>query len=114
MAQRLIDNLSKAWAVASSRLSKHMVASRKPSHPKKRHLHTIRSDMKSQRTVHLIDALPYVFRAYHSLPSGMTDESGRQKNAVVGFTNFLVNYIRVEQPTHMALCFDRSLTKCFR
>jgi len=44
----------------------------------------------------------------------MGDASGRQANAVVGFANFIVNYIRDEKPTHIALCFDRSLTSSFR
>lgn len=69
---------------------------------------------KEYQTVHLIDALPYVFRAYFSLPSSIRDPSGRESNAVVGFANFLVNYIRDERPTHMALCFDKSLTTSFR
>lgn len=65
-------------------------------------------------TIHLIDALPYVYRAYFSLPQVLKDPSGRQKNAVVGFVNFLVRYIHYERPTHMAICFDQSRSNNFR
>eukprot|EP00931_Biecheleriopsis_adriatica_P091031 TRINITY_DN64941_c0_g1_i1.p1 TRINITY_DN64941_c0_g1~~TRINITY_DN64941_c0_g1_i1.p1 ORF type:complete len:329 (+),score=43.89 TRINITY_DN64941_c0_g1_i1:36-989(+) len=64
--------------------------------------------------VHLIDALPYVFRAYYALPSSIRDPRGKQCNAVVGFANFLYRYIADEKPTHVAVCFDRSLTSSFR
>lgn len=70
--------------------------------------------MSSARTVHLIDALPYVFRAYYSLPSSMKDPQGRPNNAVRGFGDFLVRYLGDESPTHVGVCFDRSLTTSFR
>jgi 5'-3' exonuclease len=65
-------------------------------------------------TVHLIDASPYVFRAWFSLPETMTAPDGRPVNAVYGFLNFLLRYLTEETPTHLALAFDESLTTCFR
>ncbi|QDU68321.1 5'-3' exonuclease [Engelhardtia mirabilis] len=66
------------------------------------------------RTVHLIDSLPYVFRAYYSIPASMTDPEGRPVNAVYGFCGMLLRYLAEEQPTHIALTFDESLDTSFR
>lgn len=65
-------------------------------------------------TVHLIDSLPYVFRAFHSLPSSMRAPDGRPINAVHGFASMLARYLEEEAPTHLALCFDESLNTSFR
>tara|TARA_R110002073_G_scaffold26256_4_gene86222 strand:- start:11531 stop:12415 length:885 start_codon:yes stop_codon:yes gene_type:complete len=70
--------------------------------------------MATPRTVHLIDALPYVFRAYFSLPESITDPKGRPVNAVRGFGEFLVRYLAEESPTHAAVAFDLSLNSSFR
>ncbi|MFT7463554.1 MAG: 5'-3' exonuclease, partial [Pseudohongiellaceae bacterium] len=40
--------------------------------------------------VHLIDALPYVFRAYFSMPTTLTDGDGKPCGATRGFLDFLV------------------------
>ncbi len=65
-------------------------------------------------TIHLIDASPYIFRAYFSLPSSIVDPTGRSVNAVHGFAGFLLRYLAEEQPTHLCLAFDGSLTTSFR
>ena len=70
--------------------------------------------MSPARTVHLIDSLPYVFRAYFSLPASIVDPEGLPVNAVRGFGSFLLKYIDEEQPTHLATTFDESLTTSFR
>ena len=64
--------------------------------------------------VHLVDASPYIFRAYHSLPSSIEDPTGRPVNAVYGFAGFLLRLVETESPTHLAICFDDSLTTSFR
>lgn len=64
--------------------------------------------------VHLIDASPYIFRAYFSIPSSMTGPDGKPVNAVYGFTNFLIRFIKDEEPTHLGVAFDESLTTSFR
>lgn len=68
----------------------------------------------TRRTVHLIDASPYVFRALYSLPESLVDTVGRPVGAVLGFTNFLIRYLAEEQPTHVGLAFDECLTTSFR
>lgn len=70
--------------------------------------------MAAVHTVHLVDASPYVFRAYFSLPSSIRDAAGRPANAVRGFGDFLLRLIESEQPTHLAVAFDGSLTSSFR
>lgn len=65
-------------------------------------------------TLHLIDASPYIFRAYFSLPSSITSPQGEPVNAVYGFASFLIKLIGDDQPTHLALGFDGSLTTSFR
>ncbi len=64
-------------------------------------------------TVHLIDASPYIFRAYYSVPTRITAPDGRPVNAVHGFTNFLIQLLKAS-PTHIAVAFDGRLTTSFR
>lgn len=63
---------------------------------------------------HLVDALPYVFRAYFSIPPTMTAPDGRPVNAVHGFAGFFLRLLEEEQVTHLAVAFDESLTSSFR
>jgi DNA polymerase I len=65
-------------------------------------------------TVHLIDASPYIFRSYFSVPATVVDRAGNPANAVHGFTTFLLRYLAEERPTHALVAFDRSLTTSFR
>ena len=65
-------------------------------------------------TAHLIDASPYIFRSWFSLPATITDPSGRSVAAVRGFADFLLRLIREAAPTHLAVAFDGSLTTSFR
>ncbi|HEX8170906.1 MAG TPA: 5'-3' exonuclease H3TH domain-containing protein [Thermoanaerobaculia bacterium] len=65
-------------------------------------------------TVHLIDASPYLFRAWFSLPRTIVDNNGRPLNAVYGFVQFLKKYLADERPTHIAVAFDRHFNQSFR
>lgn len=65
-------------------------------------------------TVHLIDASPYLFRAFFSVPKSIVDAAGRPANAVYGFTTFVAKYIADEKPTHIAVAFDRHFNGSFR
>ena len=65
-------------------------------------------------TIHLVDASPYIFRGYFSIPSKMVGRSGLPVNAVYGFTQFLLQLIDQEEVTHLGLAFDKSLTTSFR
>lgn len=64
--------------------------------------------------VHLVDASPYVFRAFYSLPDSIRDPQGEPANAVLGFAGFVLRLVETERPTHLVVCFDGSLTTSFR
>ena len=64
--------------------------------------------------VHLIDASPYLFRAWFSLPKTIVDDVGKPVNAVYGFMQFLGRYLADEQATHAAVTFDRHFNHSFR
>ena len=63
---------------------------------------------------YLVDASPYIFRAFHSLPSSIVDPAGRQIHAIHGFCGFLLRLLSEERPTHLVVAFDGSLTTSFR
>ena len=65
-------------------------------------------------TVHLVDASPYIFRAYFSIPASLRAPDGRPVNAVRGFTWFLLELLEREGVSHAAVAFDESLTTSFR
>ncbi len=65
-------------------------------------------------TIHLVDASPYIFRAFFSIPDKMVGKSGLPVNAVYGFTQFLIRLIDEEEVSHLGLAFDKSLTTSFR
>jgi DNA polymerase-1 len=54
----------------------------------------------------LVDVSGFVFRAYHALPP-LTNAQGLPTQAVLGFANMLLRFIEAEQPTHLALCYDK-------
>lgn len=62
----------------------------------------------------LVDASPYIFRAFYSLPSSMRDKDGNQANASRGFADFLGKLLTEEEPSHVLVAFDGSLTTSFR
>ncbi|MEZ5545216.1 MAG: 5'-3' exonuclease H3TH domain-containing protein [Lysobacteraceae bacterium] len=68
----------------------------------------------SDRTLHLVDASLYVFRAWHSMPPEFTDADGWPVNAVHGFARFLLELLERENPSHIAVAFDESLETSFR
>jgi 5'-3' exonuclease len=63
--------------------------------------------------LYLIDALPYVFRAFFAIRE-MRDPQGQPVNAVYGFTAFLLQLLQREPLTHAGVAFDESLTSSFR
>ncbi|MFL6200025.1 MAG: 5'-3' exonuclease H3TH domain-containing protein [Thermoanaerobaculia bacterium] len=65
-------------------------------------------------TVYLVDASPYIFRAYYSLPSSIRDPGGKRVGAVYGFASFLLKLIADEKVTHLGVAFDRNLNGSFR
>ena len=65
-------------------------------------------------TIHLVDASPYLFRAWFSVPRSLVDPEGRPVNAAYGFASFLAKYVSDEKPTHIAVAFDRHFNQSFR
>ena len=65
-------------------------------------------------TLYLVDASPYIFRAYFSIPGSVQSPQGNPTNAVYGYTSFLIDLLKREAPTHIAVAFDGSLTTSFR
>ena len=68
--------------------------------------------LKKGDHIYLIDGSSYIFRAYHALPPLTRKSDGLQVNAVLGFCNMLWKLLRemkaAEQPTHLAVVFDKS------
>ena len=55
----------------------------------------------------LLDALALIYRAYYALiRTPRITTTGINTNAQFGFTNTLLEIIRKENPTHIAVCFD--------
>jgi len=71
-------------------------------------------DRPGPRRVHLVDASPYIFRAFFSIPSKVRAPDGKPANAVHGFGGFLLKMLEDEAASHVAMAFDRSLTTSFR
>ncbi len=57
----------------------------------------------------LIDGHSVAYRAFFALPvDNFSTSTGQHTNAVYGFTSMLINVLRDEQPTHLAVAFDVS------
>ncbi|MBM9462684.1 DNA polymerase I [Aeromicrobium sp. YIM 150415] len=57
----------------------------------------------------LIDGHSVAYRAFFALPvENFSTTTGQSTNAVFGFTSMLINVLRDEQPTHVAVAFDVS------
>ncbi|RAY16463.1 DNA polymerase I [Actinomadura craniellae] len=57
----------------------------------------------------LLDGHSLAYRAFFALPlENFSTVTGQPTNAVFGFTSMLINVLRDERPTHIAVCFDRS------
>jgi DNA polymerase I len=62
----------------------------------------------------LIDGHSVAYRAFYALPvENFSTTTGQPTNAVFGFTSMLINVLRDEAPTHLAVAFDVS-RKTFR
>lgn len=56
----------------------------------------------------LVDGNAILHRAYHALPSSLTNKKGEPTNAVYGFVAILLRVIENLKPTHLAVAFDRA------
>ncbi|MCW2683122.1 MAG: polymerase, partial [Blastococcus sp.] len=57
----------------------------------------------------LLDGHSLAYRAFFALPvENFSTTTGQPTNAVYGFTSMLINVLRDEQPSHLAVAFDVS------
>ncbi|MCH1868324.1 DNA polymerase I [Nocardioides sp. CFH 31398] len=57
----------------------------------------------------LVDGHSLAYRAFFALPvENFSTTTGQHTNAVYGFTSMLINVLRDEEPTHLAVAFDVS------
>ncbi|WP_294229876.1 DNA polymerase I [uncultured Chryseobacterium sp.] len=64
-------------------------------------------DATQDKRLFLIDAYAMIFRGYYALiRSPRITSSGLDTSAIFGFTNSLIELIRRERPTHLAVVFD--------
>lgn len=67
-----------------------------------------------QKRLLLIDGHSMAYRAFYALPvENFKTSSGQPTNAIYGFASMLINLIKEEKPTHIAVAFDVS-RKTFR
>lgn len=63
--------------------------------------------LPSSKKLFLVDAYALIFRAYYAfIKNPRINSKGMNTSAVFGFTNALLEVLRTEQPTHMAVVFD--------
>jgi DNA polymerase-1 len=66
--------------------------------------------MSRNKRLVLIDGHSLAYRAFHALPEDMATSQGELTNAVFGFVSMLLNVLRDEAPTHVAVTFDKGRT----
>jgi len=65
--------------------------------------------MTHKKKLFLLDAYALIYRAYFAFAKNpRINSKGLDTSAIFGFTNTIVEVIRKEKPTHIAVCFDRS------
>ncbi|GAX89495.1 DNA polymerase I [Effusibacillus lacus] len=65
--------------------------------------------MSDRKKLILIDGNSITYRAFFALPL-LSTASGRHTNAAYGFTMMLLRLLQDEQPTHVAVAFDKGKT----
>lgn len=66
-------------------------------------------DVAARPRLLLLDGHSLAYRAFFALPvENFSTTTGQFTNAVYGFTSMLINVLRDEQPTHLAVAFDVS------
>ena len=58
------------------------------------------------KPVYVIDAMNYIFRAYHALPDSIAAPSGMLTNAVLGYARTLLRIIKERKPEYIAAAFE--------
>jgi len=68
----------------------------------------VATQVTSQDRLLLLDGHSLAYRAFFALPiENFSTATGQPTNAVYGFTAMLINVLRDEKPTHLAVAFDR-------
>ncbi|UVI34471.1 DNA polymerase I [Brevibacterium spongiae] len=61
----------------------------------------------SNESLLLIDGHSLAYRAFHALPvENFSTSTGQSTNAIYGFISMLINVLRDEEPSHVAVAFD--------
>jgi DNA polymerase-1 len=60
-----------------------------------------------KRPVYVIDAMNYIFRAYHGIQDKMSSPSGMRTNAVLGYLRTLLRIIKERKPDYIAAAFEK-------
>lgn len=60
----------------------------------------------TESPVFIIDAMNYIFRAFHGLPESIVSPRGMPTNAVLGYTRTLLRIIKERKPVYMAAAFE--------
>jgi DNA polymerase I len=67
------------------------------------------SQVPARPKLMLIDGHSIAYRAFFALPvENFSTQTGQHTNGVFGFTSMLINVLRDEKPTHLAVAFDVS------
>lgn len=67
----------------------------------------------SNHPLYLIDGSSYIFRAYYGVRADLSTSGGFPTNAVYGFANMLLKFLREYEPRYLGMVFD-SKEKVFR
>src|SRR5436309_11209631 len=59
-----------------------------------------------QNQVYIVDAMNYIFRAYHALPDSIAAPSGMPTNAVLGYIRTLLRIIKERKPGYLVSAFE--------
>ncbi|MCG8573531.1 MAG: DNA polymerase I [Flavobacteriales bacterium] len=62
---------------------------------------------ESDKKLFLLDAFALIYRAYYAfIKNPRVNSKGQNTSAAFGFTTAMMNIIKSEKPTHIAICFD--------
>jgi len=64
--------------------------------------------------IYLVDASIYIFQSHFSQYVECYDDDGGELSALFGFTQFLLQFLRRSEPSHVAIALDESLFCGFR
>jgi DNA polymerase I len=61
-----------------------------------------------KKPVYIVDAMNYIFRAYHGLPDNIVSPGGMLTNAVLGYLRTLLRIIKERKPEYMVAAFEKN------